>query len=72
MTDLPYPRPNFNTGMGSDDRDSLRGNVACRRAGPSDGPALFMLHGFPGYWQAWKHYIEPFATAAGGRLRGIG
>ena len=32
-------------------------------AGPSDGPALFMLHGFPEYWQAWEHYIEPFATA---------
>jgi epoxide hydrolase 4 len=32
-------------------------------AGPSDGPLLFLLHGFPEYWQAWEHYIEPFAAA---------
>jgi epoxide hydrolase 4 len=32
-------------------------------AGPRDGPVVFLLHGFPEYWQAWEHYIEPLATA---------
>ena len=32
-------------------------------AGPDDGPLLFLLHGFPEYWRAWKDYILPFAAA---------
>jgi len=32
-------------------------------AGPSDGPVVFLLHGFPEYWQTWENYIGPLAKA---------
>lgn len=41
-----------------------------------DGPLLLLLHGFPEFWWAWRHQVEPLA-AAGWRvaamdLRGYG
>jgi pimeloyl-ACP methyl ester carboxylesterase len=46
------------------------------QAGPADGPLLFLLHGFPECWYAWRGQIAAFA-AAGYRtvvpdLRGYG
>src|SRR5438270_3890267 len=30
-------------------------------AGPSDGPLLFLLHGFPEFWYGWRNQIGPLA-----------
>lgn len=32
-------------------------------AGPSDGPVVLLLHGFPEFWYGWQKQIEPLATA---------
>lgn len=45
-------------------------------AGPSTGPLVLLLHGFPGFWWSWRHQI-PALAAAGYRvvapdLRGYG
>ena len=32
-------------------------------AGPADGPPLFLLHGFPEFWWAWRRQITPLADA---------
>ena len=32
-------------------------------AGPPEGPALILLHGFPEFWYSWHHQIEPLAAA---------
>ncbi|MCL5952638.1 MAG: alpha/beta hydrolase [Chloroflexi bacterium] len=31
------------------------------RAGPSSGPLVILLHGFPEFWFGWRHQIEPLA-----------
>jgi pimeloyl-ACP methyl ester carboxylesterase len=33
------------------------------QAGPADGPLLFLLHGFPEFWFAWREHIAPLAQA---------
>lgn len=33
------------------------------QAGPSDGPLIVLLHGFPEFWWGWRHQIEPLAAA---------
>jgi len=30
-------------------------------AGPSNGPVVILLHGFPEFWMGWKKQIEPLA-----------
>jgi pimeloyl-ACP methyl ester carboxylesterase len=32
-------------------------------AGPADGPAVLLLHGFPEFWWGWRHQIGPLAAA---------
>jgi len=32
-------------------------------AGPADGPLVFLLHGFPEGWLAWRHQMRAFAQA---------
>lgn len=32
-------------------------------AGPSDGPLVILLHGFPEFWWGWRHQISPLADA---------
>ncbi|MCJ7703481.1 MAG: alpha/beta hydrolase [Anaerolineales bacterium] len=32
-------------------------------AGPQDGKAVILLHGFPEFWRGWKKQIEPLASA---------
>ncbi|WP_432708193.1 alpha/beta fold hydrolase [Pedobacter sp.] len=32
-------------------------------AGPSNGPLLILLHGFPEFWWAWRHQIAPLAKS---------
>jgi pimeloyl-ACP methyl ester carboxylesterase len=37
-------------------------------AGPTDGPAVILLHGFPEFWYGWRRQI-PALAAAGFRVR---
>ena len=32
-------------------------------AGPADGPAVILLHGFPEFWYGWRRQIGPLAAA---------
>src|SRR5258708_16066801 len=32
-------------------------------AGPRDGRAVILLHGFPEFWRGWMHQILPLAEA---------
>jgi pimeloyl-ACP methyl ester carboxylesterase len=32
-------------------------------AGPEGAPAVILLHGFPEFWWAWRHQIEPLVRA---------
>ena len=32
-------------------------------AGPSDGPLVLLLHGFPEFWYGWRRQIAPLAAA---------
>ncbi|QGY05280.1 alpha/beta hydrolase [Methylobacterium mesophilicum SR1.6/6] len=32
-------------------------------AGPAEGPAVILLHGFPEFWYGWRHQIAPLAEA---------
>lgn len=32
-------------------------------AGPTDGPLIILLHGFPEFWFGWRRQIEPLAAA---------
>jgi epoxide hydrolase 4 len=32
-------------------------------AGPIDGPAVVLLHGFPDFWYSWRHQIPALAAA---------
>lgn len=32
-------------------------------AGPTDGPLVLLLHGFPEFWYAWRDLIRPLADA---------
>ena len=32
-------------------------------AGPSDGPLMVLLHGFPEFWYSWRHQIPSLAEA---------
>ena len=34
-----------------------------RAAGPTDGPLVVLLHGFPEFWYGWRHQIAPLANA---------
>jgi epoxide hydrolase 4 len=36
-------------------------NVA--KSGPTDGPLVILLHGFPEFWYGWRHQIAPLAEA---------
>lgn len=33
----------------------------CAEAGPSHGPLLILLHGFPEFWFSWRDYFGPLA-----------
>jgi alpha-beta hydrolase superfamily lysophospholipase len=43
------------------DLPGLRMHAAA--AGPSDGPLVVLLHGFPEFWYSWRHQIGPLARA---------
>ena len=34
-----------------------------RAAGPTNGPLVVLLHGFPEFWYGWRHQIAPLANA---------
>ncbi|QDA59460.1 alpha/beta fold hydrolase [Hymenobacter jejuensis] len=33
------------------------------QCGPSQGPLVILLHGFPEFWYSWRHQIQPLAEA---------
>ena len=33
------------------------------QAGPTDGPLVILLHGFPEFWYGWRHQIDALAEA---------
>ena len=35
----------------------------CKEAGPEDGPALLLLHGFPEFWFSWRNQIPALSDA---------
>ena len=35
----------------------------CAESGPSDGPILFLLHGFPEFWYGWRKQITRLADS---------
>ena len=41
--------------------NSIRLHVA--QAGPTSGPLVVLLHGFPEYWAAWRGQIGPLVEA---------
>lgn len=45
-------------------------------AGPESGPLVLLLHGFPGFWWAWRHQLTALSAAgfrvAAADLRGYG
>lgn len=43
------------------DLPGLRMHAAA--AGPTDGPLVLLLHGFPEFWYSWRHQIGPLARA---------
>ncbi|MDX1642939.1 MAG: alpha/beta hydrolase [Thermoanaerobaculia bacterium] len=57
------PAPELRSGMVD------LGEVALHvvEAGPADGPAVVLLHGFPEFWRGWRRQI-PALAAAGYRL----
>lgn len=38
-------------------------SLFCAEAGPSDGPLVVLLHGFPEFWYGWRHQLGPLARA---------
>ena len=51
--------------MSSDEVSFQNGGVTLHAvvAGPTDGPVVVLLHGFPEFWYAWHKQIEPLAAA---------
>jgi pimeloyl-ACP methyl ester carboxylesterase len=43
------------------ERDGVRLHAVA--AGPTDGPLLILLHGFPEFWYSWRKQIGPLAAA---------
>src|ERR1700680_1733291 len=39
------------------------GHLNAVAAGPEDGPAVVLLHGFPEFWYGWRKQIGPLAAA---------
>ncbi len=37
--------------------------MVARAAGPSDGPLIVLLHGFPETWRCWRRQIAPLAAS---------
>lgn len=54
--------------------DGVRLHVA--EAGPEEGPAVLLLHGFPDLWYSWRHQMAALASrgfrAVAPDLRGYG
>jgi pimeloyl-ACP methyl ester carboxylesterase len=63
MTDNKRSTPRALSGQKIEHATVAVGGVALHvvQAGPADGPLLFLLHGFPEFWYAWRSYIGPFA-----------
>ena len=67
-SDAPAPTPDPWAGAGSSTVEHLTLDVAGQRfyaaaAGPSDGPLVLLLHGFPEMSYGWRHQIWPLAHA---------
>jgi epoxide hydrolase 4 len=71
MLDMRYSLPRMTALADIDLRDGYAdlGEVRLHyvEAGPADGPAVILLHGFPEFWYGWRHQI-PALAAAGFRV----
>lgn len=38
-------------------------HLSLYRAGPESGPPVWLLHGFPECWFAWRHTVDALAAA---------
>lgn len=58
---VTVPQTTYATGVGS--ISTSEGTFTAEMAGPTDGPVVIFLHGYPQSRHAWRHQVPGFAAA---------